>query len=213
MPILIDETLSFSSKEKDKITFGKKQSFFPNETTHTKYEFLPSASLMAGLSPSGLPQNVKQWNETLRVEEIETFITNIQTIYTPTNSTNKDKNNENRSGKIKKYKHTIKDKYITHDIRNFHEYEKKVRELEQIKIRLGIDISTARRKNDNKALDNINKKIYYLRLDIEDAVYMRTCILNEVRKIPGYDKFANKKCEFFFTNTGCLNGYTCPYRH
>ena len=42
MPILIDETtqnvkhsdetLSFSSKEKDKITFGKKQSFFPNET-------------------------------------------------------------------------------------------------------------------------------------------------------------------------------------
>ena len=27
-----DETLSFSSKEKDKITFGKKQSFFPNET-------------------------------------------------------------------------------------------------------------------------------------------------------------------------------------
>jgi len=26
------ETLSFSSKEKDKITFGKKQSFFPNET-------------------------------------------------------------------------------------------------------------------------------------------------------------------------------------
>jgi len=60
-----NETLSFSSKEKDKITFGKKQSFFPNETTHTKYEFLPSASLMAGLSPSGLPYTAKQCNETL----------------------------------------------------------------------------------------------------------------------------------------------------
>jgi hypothetical protein len=36
-----DETLSFSSKEKDKITFGEKQRFFPNETTHIKYEFLP----------------------------------------------------------------------------------------------------------------------------------------------------------------------------
>jgi hypothetical protein len=36
-----NETLSFSSKEKDKITFGKKQRFFTNETTHTKYEFLP----------------------------------------------------------------------------------------------------------------------------------------------------------------------------
>jgi hypothetical protein len=60
-----DETLSFSSKEKNKITFGKKQSFFPNETTHIKYEFLPSASLMAGLSPSGLPYTTKQCNETL----------------------------------------------------------------------------------------------------------------------------------------------------
>jgi hypothetical protein len=29
-----DGTLSFSSKEKDKITFGKKQSFFPNETPY-----------------------------------------------------------------------------------------------------------------------------------------------------------------------------------
>ena len=35
------ETLSFSSREKDKITFGEKQSFSPNETTHTKYVFLP----------------------------------------------------------------------------------------------------------------------------------------------------------------------------
>jgi hypothetical protein len=213
MPILIDETLSFSSKEKDKITFGEKQSFSPNETTHTKYEFLPSASLMAGLSPSGLPQNVKQCNETLRVEAIEAFIKNIQTIYTPTNSTNKDKNNENRSGKIKKYKHTIKDKSITHDIRNFHEYEEKVRKLEQIKIRLGIDISIARRKNDNKAIDNINRELYYLRLDIEDAVYMRSCILNKVRKIPGYDKFANKKCKFFSKDTGCHDGVLCQYRH
>ena len=31
--IKIDETLSFSLKEKDKITFEKKQSFFPNETS------------------------------------------------------------------------------------------------------------------------------------------------------------------------------------
>jgi hypothetical protein len=33
-----NETLTFSSQEKDKITLGKKQSFFPNETTHTKNE-------------------------------------------------------------------------------------------------------------------------------------------------------------------------------
>jgi uncharacterized protein YchJ len=32
-----DETLYFSSKEKDKITFGKKQSFFPNETQRWFY--------------------------------------------------------------------------------------------------------------------------------------------------------------------------------
>jgi hypothetical protein len=32
-----NETLAFSSKEKDKITLGKKQNFFPNETTHTTY--------------------------------------------------------------------------------------------------------------------------------------------------------------------------------
>ena len=35
-----DETLSFSLKEKDKITFGEKQSFPPNETTHTQYPFI-----------------------------------------------------------------------------------------------------------------------------------------------------------------------------
>jgi hypothetical protein len=62
---VIYETLSFSLKEKDKITFEEKQSFSSNETTHTKYEFLPSASLMAGLSPSGLPQNVTHSDETL----------------------------------------------------------------------------------------------------------------------------------------------------
>jgi len=32
-----DETLYFSSREKDKITFGKKQSFFPNETQRWFY--------------------------------------------------------------------------------------------------------------------------------------------------------------------------------
>ena len=37
----INETLSFSSKEKDKITLGEKQSFSPNETTRSKNEFLP----------------------------------------------------------------------------------------------------------------------------------------------------------------------------
>ena len=31
---VLHETLFFSSKEKDKITFGKKQSFFPNETVN-----------------------------------------------------------------------------------------------------------------------------------------------------------------------------------
>lgn len=152
-------------------------------------------------------------DDTSRLDEIEKFIKNIQTIYTPPNTTNKDKNSEKWSGaKIKKYKH-MKYKYIPHAIRDYHKYEEKVRDLEQIKTRLGIDISTARRKNDNKALDDINKKLYYLRIDIEEAVYMRTCILNEIRIVPGYDKFANKKCEFFFTNTGCLNGDTCPYRH
>jgi hypothetical protein len=44
------ETLSFSSKEKDKITLGEKQSFPPNETTRSKNEFLP--------------QNVKHSDET-----------------------------------------------------------------------------------------------------------------------------------------------------
>ena len=184
-PYIINETLPFSSKEKDKITLGEKQSFPPNETTRSKNEFLPC---------------------TAKQNKIEEFIEEIQTTIC------KSINNNKTKSQIKKQKH-MKYKYIPHAIRDYHKYEEKVRELEQIKIRLGIDISTARRKNDNKALDNINKKIYYLRLDIEDAVYMRTCILNEVRKIPGYDKFANKKCEFFFTNTGCLNGDTCPYRH
>ena len=41
----LDETLSFSSKEKDKITLGKKQSFFPNETTLSEREFLPYTAL------------------------------------------------------------------------------------------------------------------------------------------------------------------------
>ena len=35
-----NETLSFSSKEKDKITLGKKQSFFPNETLFNLYRSL-----------------------------------------------------------------------------------------------------------------------------------------------------------------------------
>jgi len=46
-----NETLSFSSKEKDKITLGKKQSFSPNETTLSEREFLPFTA--------------KQCNETL----------------------------------------------------------------------------------------------------------------------------------------------------
>ena len=150
-------------------------------------------------------------DDTSRLDEIEKFIKNIQTIYTQPNTTNK--NSEKWSGaKIKKHKH-MKYKYIPHAIRDYHKHEGKVRQLEQIKTGLGIDISTARRKNDNKALDDINRRLYYLRIDIEEAVYMRTCILNEIRIVPGYDKFANKKCEFFFTNTGCLNGDTCPYRH
>jgi hypothetical protein len=148
------------------------------------------------------------------LDTIEEYINEIQnnTTILPVSKTIKDNSPRYDLKIIKKHK-TNTNNYITHAIRNFHEYEEKVRELEQIKIRLGIDISTARRKNDNTALNNINKKLYYLRLDIEDAVYMRSCILNKVRKIPGYDKFANKKCKFFSNGTGCRDGVLCQYRH
>ena len=63
------ETLSFSLKEKDKITLGKKQSFSPNETTHTKYEFLPQnvkhLDETTHTKYEFLPQNVKHLDETL----------------------------------------------------------------------------------------------------------------------------------------------------
>jgi hypothetical protein len=146
----------------------------------------------------------------LEKDKIEDFIKEIQTSMCKTQMQslicNKTKS------QIKKHKH-MKYRYIPHAIRDYHEYEKKVRELEHDKVNLGKDISMARRKNDNKALEKFNKELYYLRLDIEDAVYMRSCILNEIRKIPGYDKFANKKCKFFSQASGCYDGNTCAYRH
>ena len=165
-----------------------------DDTTHIKYELLH--------------QNAQHTDE--RKDKIEEFIEEIQTSMCKTQMQSPICNKT--KSQIKKHKH-MKYKYIPHAIRDYHKYEEKVRQLEQIKTGLGIDISTARRKNDNKALDDINRRLYYLRIDIEEAVYMRTCILNEIRIVPGYDKFANKKCEYFFTNTGCLNGDTCPYRH
>ena len=55
-------------KKIDKIEFVSVSELFnvyDNETTRSKNEFLPSASLMAGLSPLGVPQNVKHSDETL----------------------------------------------------------------------------------------------------------------------------------------------------
>lgn len=140
---------------------------------------------------------------------IDTYINKIQNSIPPISKT-KDTICPQYDFKINKQKHT---NHIKHAIRNYHKYEEKVRELEQIKINLGKDISTARRKNDTRALEKFNKELYYVRIDIEDAVYMRGRILDDIRKIPGYDKFANIKCKFFSNAIGCHNGLLCPYRH
>ena len=141
---------------------------------------------------------------------IDTYINEIQNSIPPVSKTKDIIRPQNDFKKNKKQKHT---NHIKQAIRNFHEYEEKVRQLEHAKINLGKDISTARRKNDNRALEKFNKELYYVRIDIEDAVYMRERILDDIRKIPGYDKFANIKCKFFSQASGCFDGLLCRYRH
>ena len=142
---------------------------------------------------------------------IDTYINEIQNSIPPVSKT-KDTIRPQYDLKIIKKHKTNTNNYI-HAIRNFHEYEEKVRQLERDKVNLGKDISMARRKNDNRALEKFNKELYNVRIDIEDAVYMRERILNDIRKIPGYDKFANIKCKFFSQASGCFDGLWCRYRH
>ena len=118
---------------------------------------------------------------------------------------------ENKS-KIKKPKH-MNERYVPYAKQDYHALEEKVRQLEINKTDLERKASTLRRRNNINELNKINKKIIHIREQIEKTVYMRSCVYKEIRNVPGYDKFANKKCEFFFTNIGCLNGNTCPYRH
>lgn len=141
---------------------------------------------------------------------IDTYINKIQNSIPPISKTKDTIRPQYDFKNINKQKHTNN---IKHAIRDYHKYEEKVRQLEHAKINLGKDISTARRKNDNRALDKFNKELYYVRIDIEDAVYMRERILDDIRKTPGYDKFANIKCKFFSNAIGCHNGLLCPYRH
>jgi len=148
----------------------------------------------------------------LELDTIDTYINEIQNSIPPVSKT-KDTIRPQYDLKIIKKHKTNTNNHIKHAIRNFHEYEEKVRQLERDKVNLGKDISMARRKNDTRALEKFNKELYNVRIDIEDAVYMRDRILNDIRKIPGYDKFANIKCKFFSQASGCLNGNTCPYRH
>ena len=159
-------------------------------TTHIKYELLHQTA---------------QYSDE-RKDKIDEFIEEIQT------SMCKSINNNKTKSQIKKHKH-MEYRYIPHAIRDYHKYEEKVRQLEHAKVNLGKDISTARRKNDTRALEKFNKELYYVRIDIEDAVYMRERILDDIRKTPGYDKFANIKCKFFSNAIGCHNGLLCPYRH
>ena len=156
------------------------------------------------------------------LDTIEEYINEIQnnTTVLPVSKTIKDNISPRYDLKIiKKHKtntnnhKTNTNNHIKHAIRNFHEYEEKVRQLERNKVNLGKDISMARRKNDNKALEKFNRELYNVRIDIEDAVYMRERILNDIRKIPGYDKFANIKCKFFSQASGCFDGLLCRYRH
>jgi hypothetical protein len=149
------------------------------------------------------------------LDTIEEYINEIQnnTTVLPVSKTIKDNISPQYDLKIIKKHKTNTNNDIKHAIRNFHECEEKVRQLERDKVNLCKDISMARRKNDNKALEKFNKELYNVRIDIEDAVYMRDRILNDIRKISGYDKFANIKCKFFSQASGCLNGNTCPYRH
>jgi len=149
----------------------------------------------------------------LELDTINAYIDGIQNSIPPVSKTIKDTIRPQYDLKIIK-KHKINtNNHIKHAIRNFHEYEEKVRQLERNKVNLGKDISMARRKNDNRALEKFNRELYNVRIDIEDAVYMRERILNDIRKIPGYDKFANIKCKFFSQASGCFDGLLCRYRH
>jgi len=148
----------------------------------------------------------------LELDTIEVYINEIQNSIPPVSKIIKDNSPRYNLKIIKKHK-TNTNNHIKHTIRNYHEHEKKVRQLERNKVNLGKNISMARRKNDNKALEKFNKELYNVRIDIEDAVYMRERILNDIRKIPGYDKFANKKCKFFSQASGCYDGLLCRYRH
>ncbi len=149
----------------------------------------------------------------LELDTINAYIDGIQNSIPPVSKTIKDNISPRYDLKIIKKHKTNTNNYIKHAICNFHEYEEKVRQLERDKVNLGKDISMARRKNDNRALEKFNKELYNVRIDIEDAVYMRNRILNDIRKIPGYDKFANIKCKFFSQASGCYDGLLCRYRH
>jgi hypothetical protein len=149
------------------------------------------------------------------LDTIDSYINEIQnnTTVLPVSKTIKDNISPRYDLKIIKKHKTNTNNHIKHAIRNYHEHEEKVRQLERNKVNLGKDISMARRKNDNRALEKFNKELYNVRIDIEDAVYMRDRILNDIRKIPGYDKFANIKCKFFSQASGCFDGLLCRYRH
>jgi hypothetical protein len=147
----------------------------------------------------------------LKQEDIDNLITEIQEA----SKLNNIKDNSRKLiGKISKPKHThMNEKYIPYAKKDYHKLEYDIRQLEIRKTDLERKASTLRRRNNINKLNKINEQIIHTRDEIEKAVYMRLCIFKEIRNVPGYDKFANKKCEFFFTNIGCLNGDACPYRH
>ena len=104
----------------------------------------------------------------LELDTIDSYINEIQNSIPPVSKTIKD-NSPRYDLKINKKHKTNTNNYITHAIRNFHEYEEKVRQLERDKVNLGKDISMARRKNDNRALEKFNRELYNVRIDIEEA--------------------------------------------
>lgn len=155
-------------------------------------------------------------------ESIELFIQNIQntTQETPTTitqeipTTPQHINIQNKINKCKKHKHKHMDvKYIQFAKKNYHQLEKQIRDLFEQKLQLDRDVMTNYQLKNYKILKTINDKLESLKIDIERRVYMRQCILNEIRQVPGHDYFAIKKCKYFESNTGCHNGELCIYRH
>ena len=200
-------TVSLNTKSDKENDFNSSADKTPNETTRSKNEFLPSASLMAGLSPLGVPQNVKHSDETLPFSSKEkdkitlgeklSFSPNETVVIKPTITPEMKLKNEKLIDDIEKEKHNL-----IHNMNLLKLQQNKISEAKQV---FDVDLKLFNQFKAAKETDNtfvipelfVNKYKIMNKLFLEDKLDWSNYYYN----IELNNKGSNMYDEHFITNS------------